>query len=216
MIPTGKQAMTCRKCGLVGPESGFYRRRDTGTFRTLCKICTRSAALSSTRRSLAQNPAYLREKWHLHKARHPERCRAIARNSQRARRRADPTKQLEAERRYRRAHLERVRAAHKRWADKNPEWYRNKEQRRDAMSASLPATLTQAEWQAILRRYRHTCAYCGTRSGPLAQEHVLPLSRGGPYTKENIIPACKQCNSSKGNRTVGEWLHSLALAVPPL
>jgi len=71
--------------------------------------------------------------------------------------------------------------------------------RRRALAAGLPATLTVDEWEAILGRFNHSCAYCGT-TGEMEQDHVIPLSKGGPYTADNIVPACKSCNSSKGNR----------------
>jgi hypothetical protein len=35
---------------------------------------------------------------------------------------------------------------------------------------------------------------------------VLPLSRGGRYTIENIVPACRSCNASKSNDEVTSWM----------
>ncbi|KKL76774.1 hypothetical protein LCGC14_2041530 [marine sediment metagenome] len=70
--------------------------------------------------------------------------------------------------------------------------------RRDARQAALPATLTDDEWQAILMDYDYRCAYCRTPFNDnmvITQDHVLPLSRGGPYTEANIVPACGACNS---------------------
>ena len=70
---------------------------------------------------------------------------------------------------------------------------------------ALPATLTQAEWEDILARYQYRCAYCGKAwheiEGRLHQEHVIPVSQGGGYTADNIVPACHKCNFSKGGRT---------------
>ena len=39
----------------------------------------------------------------------------------------------------------------------------------------------------------------------LHQEHFIPLSKGGEYTHNNIIPACKSCNSSKQDTDFFEW-----------
>jgi 5-methylcytosine-specific restriction endonuclease McrA len=61
-------------------------------------------------------------------------------------------------------------------------------------------TLTEAEWSDILSAYSYTCAYCGASSKALLQEHVLPVTQGGGYTKENIVPACVSCNTRKGSR----------------
>ena len=41
---------------------------------------------------------------------------------------------------------------------------------------------------------------------PLQRDCVLPISRGGRYTLENIAPACGSCNASKCNDEVTGWL----------
>ena len=35
---------------------------------------------------------------------------------------------------------------------------------------------------------------------------MLPLSRGGRYTVDNVVPACRSCNSSKCNAEVTPWM----------
>lgn len=56
----------------------------------------------------------------------------------------------------------------------------------------------------VLRRDRHRCQYCGTRSAALTLDHVLPASRGGPDTWENLVAACEPCNHGKADRTPAE------------
>ena len=65
--------------------------------------------------------------------------------------------------------------------------------------------LTALQWSEI-RAAWGGCAYCGSASGPLQKDCVLPLSRGGRYTVENIVPACRSCNASKSNDEVTGWL----------
>jgi len=48
-----------------------------------------------------------------------------------------------------------------------------------------------------------TCQYCGT-CGDLTFDHVVPRSRGGRTTWENIVTACARCNLTKGGRTPAE------------
>ena len=60
--------------------------------------------------------------------------------------------------------------------------------------------------RAVLARDDHQCQYCG-RKLPVAQlslDHVLPRSRGGQTTWENIVCACLKCNVAKGSRTPTE------------
>jgi 5-methylcytosine-specific restriction endonuclease McrA len=56
----------------------------------------------------------------------------------------------------------------------------------------------------ILRRDGHRCQYCGRGDLPLTLDHVLPLSRGGDDTWENLVCACVGCNNRKGDRTPPE------------
>ncbi len=56
----------------------------------------------------------------------------------------------------------------------------------------------------ILRRDGHRCLYCGRGDVPLTVDHVLPLSRGGEETWENLVSACVKCNNKKGDRTPEE------------
>jgi len=55
----------------------------------------------------------------------------------------------------------------------------------------------------ILLRDRNTCQYCGTvlPSSELTLDHVIPRSRGGSSTWENLVACCHACNRRKGNQT---------------
>lgn len=55
----------------------------------------------------------------------------------------------------------------------------------------------------IYKRDGFTCAYCGTNKN-LTLDHVLPKSRGGRNTWENMVTCCSRCNSKKDNRTPEE------------
>lgn len=55
----------------------------------------------------------------------------------------------------------------------------------------------------IMKRDRHTCQYCGVKSD-LTLDHVMPRSRGGKDSWENLVTACNKCNVKKGNKTPAE------------
>jgi len=46
-----------------------------------------------------------------------------------------------------------------------------------------------------------TCAYCGSDQ-KLQWEHVIPLSRGGPDSIDNLVLACQPCNLKKGKKDI--------------
>lgn len=58
----------------------------------------------------------------------------------------------------------------------------------------------------ILMRDRYTCQYCHKTlpSGELTLDHVIPRSRAGETTWENLVACCHPCNNRKGNRTPEE------------
>jgi len=58
----------------------------------------------------------------------------------------------------------------------------------------------------IFYRDRNRCQYCGHRfaTRDLNLDHVVPLSRGGKSTWENVVCCCIPCNSRKGGRTPDE------------
>lgn len=73
--------------------------------------------------------------------------------------------------------------------------------------------LSDDQW-AALRAAWGGCAYCGATDAPLQRDCVQPLSRGGRYTLENIVPAYRSCNTSKCNRDLTGWLRRMRLDEP--
>ena len=53
----------------------------------------------------------------------------------------------------------------------------------------------------LFLRDQFTCQYCGGK-GELTFDHVLPRSRGGITSWENVVAACSPCNLRKGNKTL--------------
>jgi len=56
---------------------------------------------------------------------------------------------------------------------------------------------------ALFERDKNLCAYCGSqfKRQELTREHIMPKSKGGKNTWENVVAACKPCNGLKDNRT---------------
>ncbi|QIG39874.1 HNH endonuclease [Microbacterium sp. 4R-513] len=95
-----------------------------------------------------------------------------------------------------------------------PRTRRARAQRRRAKRvAAADNDLTTAEWTAIRDAWAG-CAYCGVAAVPLQRDCVLPISRGGRYTLENVVPACRSCNASKCNDEVTSWMRRRRLDEP--
>jgi 5-methylcytosine-specific restriction endonuclease McrA len=54
--------------------------------------------------------------------------------------------------------------------------------------------------RALFARDGWRCVYCGSTAGRLTLDHVVPRSRGGDSTWENVVTSCAPCNLRKGNR----------------
>jgi len=78
-------------------------------------------------------------------------------------------------------------------------------QRRKRRMERVEHDLTAEQWTALQQAWAG-CAYCGATDQPLQRDCVLALSRGGRYTLQNIVPACRSCNTSKCNEEVTAWL----------
>lgn len=62
----------------------------------------------------------------------------------------------------------------------------------------------------VFKRDNFTCVYCGsTKREDLTIDHVIPQSKGGPNTWNNLVTACKSCNSEKSDLTLEEYGKSI-------
>lgn len=138
--------------------------------------------------------------------RNPERARDITRKAVAKWRERNPdaaregcrdyhARTIEAVRERKRAYYQTVRKA----KDATPEGRLRDRNRKAFRRAAHGEGVTFDQWGAILAKHCHACAYCGAAE-PLEMDHVEPLSKGGAHSPDNIVPACKPCNSRKGNR----------------
>ena len=69
--------------------------------------------------------------------------------------------------------------------------------------------------RTVMARDNYTCQYCGAQPGKtqLTIDHVVPRSKGGGTTWDNVVAACGPCNRRKGSRTP-EQANMLLLSTP--
>ena len=65
--------------------------------------------------------------------------------------------------------------------------------------------------RAVFARDGHRCQYCGATAENI--DHVVPRSRGGTHTWDNVVAACRRCNSRKEDHLLHET--NMALRRPP-
>jgi len=66
--------------------------------------------------------------------------------------------------------------------------------------------LRKSRWWQNRLAHGH-CHYCGGEFAPedLTMDHLVPISRGGKASRNNVVPACKGCNSRKKYLLPIEW-----------
>lgn len=117
---------------------------------------------------------------------------------------ANREKHRQSKKRYYSRQKNYVLAQTKKYAENNKEIYRISQQKRRSIKQSLPNNYTREEWNIAQEYFDNKCAYC-ENDGKLEQEHFIPISKGGEYTINNIIPACRSCNASKSAADCFEW-----------
>ena len=178
----------CKKCGEEKPATSEYYRKNKGAKDGLwgkCKECVKTAR----KIYLEENKEYIAARQKLYYEKNKERICGMSKE-------------------WVKNNKDRLSKLRKRYIEKNRDKYREdrrmQKQIRRAAKKGLPATLTIDEWNNIKLAFNTACAYCGA-SGELDKEHFIALTKGGEYTHNNIIPACRSCNSSKNNRDFFEW-----------
>lgn len=161
----------------------------------------------SARRAYVERGDELRERARVWRKNNKERKRQIqaaygARNKERLIERAREQRKDPKHRDYMRTYLREHR-------NKNRAAYRSYGQARRAKQSGVNGIYAAAEWEAKLAAFDHRCAYCGC-GGQMTVDHDVPLSRGGSNTIDNIVPACRPCNTRKNDMTAVEYFARLS------
>ena len=123
--------------------------------------------------------------------------------------REHPKQRKEYDSQYLILNREKIYAYHRKWSktDKGRMVKQRGNVVRQARENKIINNLTSKEWVNILKEYKFKCAYCGcefTLFNRETKDHVIPISKGGHNIKENIVPACRRCNSKKSNKIISE------------
>ncbi|WP_083214946.1 HNH endonuclease [Immundisolibacter cernigliae] len=77
---------------------------------------------------------------------------------------------------------------------------------------ATPSSILSENKQLLLMG--DVCAYCGTTTGSLHWEHIVPRSIGGPDNIDNMVRACAACNLRKGARDPYQWCLGNKITAP--
>lgn len=186
------ETKTCTKCGKEKPRTTEYFTKHPGGrdgFNASCKECKKE--YDKKHREL--NDYKIEEYGKKYREKNKEKIK-----------------------KYRKENKEKIVEQRRQWKKNNAEKIRIAKQKRNASKKMLEATLTTRQWNKIKNDFNSSCAYCGISEEThikehkerLHQDHFISLEMEGEYTHNNIIPACRKCNSSKHTRDFFEWYPS--------
>lgn len=204
------QTKVCSKCGIEKPLDDFYRaKRGLYGRRADCKQCKDKVSrlwLLNTPRAQEGNRQRAKEYYWKNKEKVLPRVREYAAKNR--------DKILEKHRDYwhnktdKKAYNQKRSARRRERYQTDPEFreQRKKDGRhsakiRKARMKGAEGSYTQKEWEDLCRKYDYRCLCCGKKK-KLTADHVIPISRGGTNTIDNIQPLCATCNSSKNDKTI--------------
>lgn len=72
--------------------------------------------------------------------------------------------------------------------------------KRRAQKMQAESPLKYSEWKEIVSKCNNRCLCCGIEG--VTMDHVVPLSRGGSHSIDNVQPLCLKCNLKKYTKTI--------------
>jgi 5-methylcytosine-specific restriction endonuclease McrA len=103
--------------------------------------------------------------------------------------------------RYYLRHPGRCLEAVRKWQKTNVDKLREAHRRRRARKKGAGGVVSESAWMQLCNHYGNVCLRCGS-SENITQDHIVPLSKGGSHTIDNLQPLCKSCNCSKHDKIV--------------
>ena len=174
-----KRCIACHN-EMPATEEFFYKRSGTPGFRSRCRACHNVSAADAPPRVLTPQQR--------------ERKRERDREREKSRRRS-PEAHAKKMRVWRAANLDKALAQRK--ASKH---------KKRAQDAGISGVFTAQQWLDKLLAADRKCHWCGNViEGTPEVDHVIPLSRGGLNTIDNVVPSCHACNRSKATQLPSEW-----------
>jgi 5-methylcytosine-specific restriction endonuclease McrA len=212
---------TCTKCGKKLPATSEYfnsEKKSKDGLKYRCKDCYKEYRIANKERRNEQMEKWRRENkdherkrakeyYQEHKKHLIEYAKKYRQeNSELAKKSFETWKQKNKEyfKNYRQINRERRRKQTNAWRQNNPEKTIIHKQNRRANERKVQANYTIEQLKSAREYFDNKCAYCG-KEKKLEQDHFIPLSKGGEYTINNIVPTCRSCNSSKGTKDFFEW-----------
>lgn len=200
---------TCTRCGESKPLEDFYCRADNLEGRaTECKVCSSARNI----RWREKNEEHCKEYDHTRYANNAEQSKEATRkwNKENKDKKAanakrwkllNPEKVKASSINYYEKHKKQRQVYERAWRQANADKLRERDHRRRAIKNNADGSFTKKEFSELCIKHGNICVCCGEEK-KMTIDHIVPLSKGGSNSIDNIQPLCLSCNSKKYVHTV--------------
>lgn len=216
----------CKKCNVAKPVARFYKRSDTGTYRTECIDCD----LIYKKQWVKNNSSRRKQSTKLYRETHKNQI--IAYNNRYSKTHKEeryvynkkwqqehPDKVLVRVMRYQKEHPEKVKESRHRYQQSergkmlNRVRAHNQKIKRRSLAGHLSIVVVRQTYKENKEKYgKLTCELCfrPIKKGQDSIEHFIPVTRSGTHNCFNLgvahsVKSKENCNTRKGNMTADEW-----------
>ena len=210
----------CPKCGETKPIEGFYKNKSRKDgYSAWCKNCDNI----NHKKHIQNNREYMREyekyEYYKNHEAHKRRSREYAHKNK------DKVKQARTEyyqknrdqilaqnRLYNQTNKDKIDLRNKAYYESHKEDFIFKaRERKKKIKDTKDGTITKEALDMMYESQYHKCNYCNCDLDQFGKhlDHILPLSRGGRHTLNNVHWICPRCNLSKNDKTEEEWFDML-------
>lgn len=192
----------CTGCKQELPAASEYFHKKNGGFATRCKNCIKEYY----QRYYKDNHERVLDKKNEQSKEYYDKNKEMISSRRKQQYKEGSTAKREWSFKYYKSNREKLLRKRKEYLNTEEGWSKKVafDQLRRSRGNELPSNFSAVDWKNCKEHFDNKCAYC-TQEIPLTREHFIPLVSGGEYTINNIIPACKSCNSSKKNSDFFNW-----------
>jgi 5-methylcytosine-specific restriction endonuclease McrA len=179
----------CSKCGEWKPLDQYYKHEGhKDGLHSWCKSCLNVNHAKRRKENPGKDSAYTRL-W-----RKTERGISYAKSQ--------VAKKTAWMRVWRESNREKEKARHKKYKENHSEIVQANRRSYEARKKSALGSITAKEWLDICNKFGNKCLRCGRNDVKMTMDHIVPLSKGGTHTADNVQPLCLSCNSRKRDKYI--------------
>jgi 5-methylcytosine-specific restriction endonuclease McrA len=191
----------CSKCGIIQSTENFFRNKNHSTgSHSHCIDCMKkynsehhAEAAARTRKHYRENGEIIREK--------RRDCHTRNREDENNKHKEWYQKNREQQNLISSNYYYSNQDYFKEYRQEHAERYLEHRKNRMGLIRANGGDLTIDQWHEIRNKYGNKCLCCGTTE-KISLDHIIPVTKSGKHTAENVQPLCVSCNSRKGVKII--------------